>query len=326
MKIVQQADGVSRSLRGLSVVNDQIAWLSGTNGTVGITIDGGKNWHENIVEGAENLDFRDIEAINDKVAWIVSAGVPGRIYKTIDGGNKWNLQYEKTENVFFDSFVFSDINNGMAVGDPEAGEFFLLRTSNSGKTWEEIDGEKLPDAINGEALFAASGTCITTYGNDNIWFITGGTSAARAFCSYDSGESWIAAKTPISYGSSSKGIFSVAFYNKLTGIIVGGDYAIDSLSNENTALTYDGGKTWDLVEKQRPDGFKSCVSYVPETGGKGLIATGTSGVDYSIDGGLTWKNISKDSYNVVAFGNTFDSGWLCGSGGKIAKIIFEIKK
>ena len=46
----QQADveilssGTNSSLRGLSVVNDNVVWVSGSNGTVGRTTNGGKTW------------------------------------------------------------------------------------------------------------------------------------------------------------------------------------------------------------------------------------------------------------------------------------------
>jgi len=323
IKIEVQAEGISKSIRGLSVVDENIAWVSGTNGIVGKTLDGGKTWIKQMVEGAEKLDFRDIDAMDDKTAWIISAGVPGRIYKTIDGGKSWILQYEKTKNVFFDSFVFSDMNNGIAVGDPEDGEFFLLKTSDGGENWETVKADQIPDAGEGEALFAASGTCITTIGKENIWFITGGISVPRVFQSIDSGKSWASYPTPITHGTSSKGIFSVAFWNKKNGIIVGGDYANDKIKDNNAALTYDGGKSWEIINNNRPEGFRSCVTYIPGTKGYGLIAVGTSGVDYSINGGKSWINISKDSYHVVDFGDSFNSGWLSGSDGRIAKIVFR---
>lgn len=38
--------GVTVSLRGLSVVDDKVAWASGVNGTVIRTIDGGQTWTE----------------------------------------------------------------------------------------------------------------------------------------------------------------------------------------------------------------------------------------------------------------------------------------
>src|SRR6266852_664221 len=56
------------SLRGLSVVGENIVWASGTGGTVLRTVDAGKTWSVMIVPGAEKLDFRGIHAFDDKTA------------------------------------------------------------------------------------------------------------------------------------------------------------------------------------------------------------------------------------------------------------------
>lgn len=48
------------SIRGLSVVSDSVAWVSGSNGFIGKTIDGGKVWKWTKPAGYEKLDFRDI--------------------------------------------------------------------------------------------------------------------------------------------------------------------------------------------------------------------------------------------------------------------------
>src|SRR3954468_803666 len=83
-----QNSGVSARLRGLSAVSPQVAWASGANGTVLRTIDGGVNWHLRPVSGAPTLDFRDVDAISDRVAYVLSIGPreASRIYKTTDGG------------------------------------------------------------------------------------------------------------------------------------------------------------------------------------------------------------------------------------------------
>ncbi|MFC2121806.1 WD40/YVTN/BNR-like repeat-containing protein, partial [Bacteroidota bacterium] len=211
----------------------------------------------------------------------------------------------------------------IVIGDPENGEFFILKTSDGGKNWNQISGDNIPDPGDGEALFAASGTCIITYGKNNAWFVTGGISSARVFYSTDKGESWKVADTPVTNGASSKGIFSVAFYDTMNGIIVGGDYAKDTIDTANAAITTDGGKSWNLIEDKHPEGFRSCVNYIPGTKGKGLMCCGTSGIDYSIDGGESWENLNNNSYHVVSFGDSFNSGWLSGGGGRIAKIVFE---
>src|SRR5271155_2278145 len=80
----QQAINSDADFRGLCAVNPKVAWVSGTKGTYGRTTDGGKAWTVGTVPGAEKLDFRDVEAMGETVAYLLSAG-PGdasRIYKT----------------------------------------------------------------------------------------------------------------------------------------------------------------------------------------------------------------------------------------------------
>src|SRR3954463_4523273 len=82
----------TNELRGLSVVSEQVAWASGTRGTVLRTIDG-EHWQAMSVPDADKLDFRDIHAIDANRAIVMSAG-PGeasRIYRTDDGGAHWRL-------------------------------------------------------------------------------------------------------------------------------------------------------------------------------------------------------------------------------------------
>src|SRR5215217_7962950 len=74
--------GTKTSLRGLSVVNDNVAWVSGSNGTVGKTTDGGKNWKWLAVKGFNNRDFRDIEAFDATTAVIIAVDTPAYILKT----------------------------------------------------------------------------------------------------------------------------------------------------------------------------------------------------------------------------------------------------
>ena len=77
--------GKPTSIRGLSVVDDSIAWLSGSKGTVAITHNGGKTWDWQQVKGFEKADFRDIEAFSAKEAIIMSSGTPALILKTTAG-------------------------------------------------------------------------------------------------------------------------------------------------------------------------------------------------------------------------------------------------
>lgn len=308
--------GTDADFRGLDVVNAKIIWASGTKGTVIRTIDGGKSWDVFNVPDAEKLDFRDIEAFDANTAYVLSIGngESSRIYKTTDGGKTWTLQYKNTnEKAFFDAFAFWDVNNGIAMSDPVGELFFLIRTEDGGKTWRRVGEDKIAHAIAGEAAFAASGTCIFTQGNKNVWFVTGG-KKARVFRSMNRGLSWFTSDTPIISGEDSTGIFSVAFKDAMNGIIVGGDYRKPNEGMKNIAVTNDGGRTWKLIENALTSGYRSGVVYA----GKALIAVGTSGSDISYDNGKTWKSLDKENYNSVsAFGSK--TIWAVGPKGRIAR-------
>lgn len=58
--------GQQVSLRGLSVVNDSVIWVSGSGGTIGLSIDAGENWKWFQVRRYEKSDFRDVEAFSDQ--------------------------------------------------------------------------------------------------------------------------------------------------------------------------------------------------------------------------------------------------------------------
>jgi photosystem II stability/assembly factor-like uncharacterized protein len=310
--IATQAD-----FRGLCVVSPSIAWVSGTKGVYGRTTDGGKTWSTGTVPGAQNLDFRDVEAFGDKVAYLLSAG-PGdasRIYKTTDGGKSWILQFQNADPAaFFDAIAFWDENNGLALGDPINGQFQLIATTDGGAHWKPLAANVLPPALAGEGAFAASGTCLITHGENDAWFATGGARTARVFHTKDRGRNWDVRETPIAASSASAGIFSVAFRDKLSGMIVGGDYRKPTETGATAATTTDGGKTWTLLDKRLP--FRSAVAWAKDR----WIAVGPSGSHVSLDHGVTWNRLDGESYNCVALTSTGE-GWAAGPKGRIARIV-----
>jgi len=75
-KITLLTSSTKTSIRGLSVVSDKIIWASGSNGTVGKSVDGGKTWQWIIVKNFEKNDFRDIEAFDAKTAIVIAIAEP----------------------------------------------------------------------------------------------------------------------------------------------------------------------------------------------------------------------------------------------------------
>ncbi len=316
----KQSIDTKASLRGLAVVNEKIVWASGTGGTFLRTVDGGKNWMIGKVPDADKLDFRDVEAFDANTAYLLSIGdgENSRIYKTVDGGKTWNLQFKNTnEKAFFDAFAFWDSTHGIAMSDPVDGKYLLLETTD-GETWKVLSNEKMPAAKAGEAAFAASGTCLITQGKNNIFLVSGGTDA-RVFRSTNRGSNWSVANTPMTKGTAGSGIFSIAMFDKMRGVIVGGNYEKPDEINNNLAFASDGGKTWILGKGL--NGYRSGVAYIDKNT---LIAVGSSGSDLSTDGGKTWKNIDKGNYNSVqSKGET--AIWAVGASGLVAKYLVSGK-
>lgn len=301
------------SLRGLSVVNENIIWASGTGGAFLRTIDGGKNWTVGKVAGAEKLDFRDVEAFDADTAYLLSigSGESSRIYKTTNGGKNWKMQFQNTnEKAFFDALAFWDATHGIAMSDPVDGKFILIETGD-GEIWKPIDNLQIPNVKEGEAAFAASGTCLITQGENNAFLVSGG-NAARVFKSENRGKNWSVFDTSIVKGASGSGIFSISMFDAKRGVIVGGNYEKPNETLNNLAFTSDGGKSW--IAGKGLNGYRSSVAFVDKNT---LMAVGSTGSDISYDSGKTWKNLDKENYNAVAAkgGNVF---FAVGANGLVA--------
>ena len=313
---IRRSVDTTASLRGLSVVDEKVIWASGTGGTFLRTADGGKTWKVMTVPGAEKLDFRDIEAFDANRAYVLSVGngENSRIYKTTDGGENWKLQFtNKTEKAFFDAIACWDKNNCIAMSDPVDGHYVLIETSDGGAKWKPIVSDKMPAAKDGEAAFAASGTCLITHGKMGAFLVSGGNDA-RVFRSIDRGKTWAVSDTSIVKGTAGSGIFSIAMFNATDGVIAGGNYEKPNENKNTLALTNDGGKTW--MGGNVLGGYRSSVAYI---NGKTIIAAGTNGSDISQDGGRTWSKLGSDDLNAVQSKGK-KAVWGVGPKGVIAKL------
>jgi len=299
---------VSSSIRGLSIVNDSIAWVSGSNGTVGITTNGGKTWAWPSVKGFEKADFRDIEAFSDKEAIIISSGTPAVILKTTDGGVNWLLTYQNNNKAYFlDAMEFNGNKNGIILGDPIDGKFLILETSDGGRSWNPFKNP--PTALPDEAAFAASGTCLRRNKRTFV-MVTGGSNARMITLEKKFNHYFHSWNIPILHGKASQGAFSIAFGHK-QAIIVGGDYS-DATRADSTSV-YIHNVSMQL-STQQATGYQSCVENIKDNI---YLSTGTPGSSLTNDGGKTWQKIDVESYNVCSKAKQGSLILLAGDGGKI---------
>ncbi len=341
-KLTPQNSGTTQLLISVSPVNSRVVWASGTGGTYVVTTDGGAHWKSGVVPGAESLQFRDVQGVSDKVAYLMSIGnntTDFRIYKTIDGGATWTIEFtNELASAFYDCFAFWTPRRGLAHSDSVNGIFPELRTTN-GTTWQSI-ASNMPPALPGEASFSSSGTCITTQGGQNAWVTTGGASISRILATRDGGDTWSAYDTPL-VSSPSAGGLSVAFRDPWHGIVGGGDLADDTAID--AATSDDGGRTWTLTTKPPVQGAIFCLAYVrgvsrehddsfaqeDSEGNRAVVITTETQPNFNSgfaawtpDEGRTWFPIANVSgYWGVAFANRH-AGWFVGNNGQILKISF----
>jgi photosystem II stability/assembly factor-like uncharacterized protein len=314
-QIIDISDSCKSSFRGISVVNDSVLWVSGTNNSIGLSVNGGKSWQWNSLSSNYKMDFRSIYAFDERSAVIANAGYPAKIFRTEDAGKNWTEVYSSSDSaMFFDGIGFWNENQGIIYGDPIDGKMFLMKTEDKGKTWSELPRDKRPALEIGESSFAASGTTIRKCPRGGVMIATGG-KISRLWHSADFGESWTSYTTPILQGKSSTGIFSIAISDWKV-LIVGGDYTSDTLKKNHVFTGKFPGSKF-RAPKIPTNGYRSCVEFIAH---KTAIATGPTGSEITYNNGKTWKHFSDSSYNCVRRARYGTTVYFCGAKGKIGKL------
>jgi photosystem II stability/assembly factor-like uncharacterized protein len=309
--------GSDARLRGVSAVSAQIAWASGSLGTVLRTVDGGETWQQVSPPGTSGLQFRDIEAFDAEHAVILSIGngSDSRVYVTSDAGHSWTLTFTNGDpDAFYDCMTFFDSRRGLALSDPVDGRFRVIATEDGGRSWH-LAGSAMPAALTGEFAFAASGQCLVTDHGRRAWFASGGAAQARVFRSDDGGQSWQVSATPIHSGPTA-GIFALAFRGQQHGFAVGGDFTTPSVAPDALALTADGGTSWRLVH-DAPNEYRSGAAWVT---GRDAVAVGPTGSNVSLDGGQTWHGFDSGSFDTVDCASK-NACWASGEHGRAAHLV-----
>ena len=295
--------------RGLNQLGNAF-FISGTEGSILI-----KTFQLEQIElfQAKYTDLRDIHVLSDSSILVMGIASPGHIWKIRKGEKEWSKVYSNMDSlVFMDGMDFWNDSVGLVYGDPLGGYHFILKTTNGGETWSRISQENIPENLEIEAGFAASGTGIVCEENGTAYIGLGG-DKARVLISKDYGDSWSVVETPLLHGSGAKGIYSIAFKDQLNGVAVGGNWETPNCDSSKV-YTNNGGETWHLSEGIQ--GFRSSVTYVK---GDTYISTGTSGTDISYNGGKSWSLLDSIGFNAILI-NSDLNGVAVGSYGRVAEV------
>jgi hypothetical protein len=297
---------------------------------------------------AEHLDFRGIQAFDDKTAIVMSSGLGSlsRLYKTTDACRTWTLLFTNPDpEGFWDAVQFSSRDSGVLLGDPVENVFVVMLTFDSGLKWERQTLRATED-INGESIFAASNSTLLSSYPGYRRFCTGGRGGPRLVTFVAS----ITNDTPSNYEPDkfklhdfrdlnaerfetkapqfeSSGCFSIADnWSGATTVAVGGDYQKPNDRGDTAWTTASIGSLGTdrllfHLSTTPPHGFRSAVAYDAPT--KTWITVGPNGTDISTDDGRNWRALratSTEPPDADRDWNALSLPFVVGPHGRIGKL------
>ena len=220
--------GVNMEASSISMVNSQIGYISGTNGNVLKTTDGGTTWLPVTSPTSGVLDIYTIDFISPTTGWAFinySTFSGGNIFKTTDGGTSWTQQASNI-NYSISSADMVDANIGYATinssGQP------IYKTTNGGDTWFSVTTPLTGLVRTAKAIDA------------NTVYIGASSGATRMAKTTNGGTTWTPISLPITVD-----INSVDFMNADTGYVSGNSTTV-------VCRTTNGGANWTFQNLHLP--------------------------------------------------------------------------
>lgn len=302
---------------GVSPVNRNTIWLSGENGTVARTTDSGKSW-EYFQPGPADIEFRDIEAIDDRRAYAVSVGTNGqsRIYYTDNGGKSWRLRFRGESNSFFNCMALSPDGEAWIHGDSVGDEWRMVHSAD-GRNWMQVRSAVAVPPQSNEGGFASSGSCARF--NNNTWMIaTGNADKARVLIKGSFGIRFHVIDTPMPAGPMA-GITSVWPIDEDSFYIAGGE--LNEASGSEDRLWHYQDNTFQALPQPPMSGALYSLSLVNHNGSWLLTSNpqGAAALNLSTD---QWVKLSDANiWNIQCHGDV--SCWLVGKNGYVGRLQWQ---
>lgn len=228
--------------RGLEIKNGT-AYIAGSLGSIyTIKLDSAKL---NLLYKAEGRHLRDIDVLPNGDILALAITEPAQILLKEAESDSFKVVHQNEDTLaFLDGIDFWNDKEGIAFGDPLNNYPYFLMTGDGGHSWHRLPREVFTDGIEEFAGFAASGTSLVCL--DDGKFITGlGNETAKVLLMSEMGEKLILQDIPYHVQPEGTGIYSMAFKNKLNGAAVGGHWQ-NITCDSSKVYTSDGGKTWHL--------------------------------------------------------------------------------
>ncbi|MFY0686220.1 MAG: glycosyl hydrolase [Cyclobacteriaceae bacterium] len=311
---------------GENVSGRHVGWGDG----VYRSADGGKSWQNMGLRKSEHIGKILIDPRNSDVILVAaegplwSAGGERGLYKSIDGGQNWEViltinQYTGVTDIEFDpsnpNIVYAATYQrfrrtwALMAGGPESG---IYKSTDNGSSWQKMS-TGLPKGDMGKI-----GLAVTPADPNLIYATIEANDEEKGFYrSTDKGESWEKRNNYISGGTGPH------YYQEIEASPQNPDvvYQMDVFLH----VTKDGGKTIDYLTNGRTKHSDNHALWIDPIDAQHLIAGTDGGLYESYDHGDTWKHFanlpisqfyklgldnSEPFYNIV--GGAQDLGTLIG--------------
>lgn len=123
----------SNGLNVIKFIDENVGFINSFRRNTYKTNDGGITWQ--LIPSLNHV-IREFYFIDSNVGYAInSRNSNGRVFRTSDGGDNWELVYERDGHDIY-ALHFIDSQVGYIIGDPDVE---LRKTRDGGNSWEEID-------------------------------------------------------------------------------------------------------------------------------------------------------------------------------------------
>jgi photosystem II stability/assembly factor-like uncharacterized protein len=274
-------------------------WVSGDNGTIFKTTDGGLNWVSVQTQYSESLFAASF--FDHQSGWL--AGEGEAVLFTNNGGRNWSdFRPGSTGARDIYSFFSLDINRIFTAGSPGR---WIYTSDNSGLTWER------------SAVLPVSADCTIRslhFTDPSTGFFT---ACGSVWSSRDGGKTWIQLNPET---TTDAGILHIAMINSQYGYILsesGSSTRIQRVEIHNQTITF--SRTSDPGQYTSLSVLDEHKAWAAARGGK-LYQTA--------DGGESWTPLDTGTNEDLTDISVLESGrlWVVGKGGTLLRLDFPASR